>query len=101
LASDLVESDPNTNTGGPGIEADVMEWSIYPNPCKDHVFVYWERPKTGTLICLDEKESKVGVNPIAGQSIVVSTGAWSAAVNSLTLVEQNGQISPTMQLIIH
>lgn len=87
--------------GGAGLEIAEMDWSIYPNPTKDQVVVNWERPMTGTLICLDEKGSKVGVYPISGQAIVVSTGAWSSGVYYLTLVEQDGRVSKTKQLIKH
>jgi PKD repeat protein len=87
--------------GGAGLEVEEMLWSIYPNPTTDEVIVNWEKPMSGTLICLDEKGSKVGIYPISGQSIAISTGAWSAGVYYLTMVKQDGQVSTTKQLIRH
>ena len=87
--------------GGAGLEVEEMQWSIYPNPTTDEVIVNWEKPMSGTLICLDEKGSKVGIYPISGQSIAISTGAWSAGVYYLTMVKQDGQVSTTKQLIRH
>jgi hypothetical protein len=43
----------------------------------------------------------VGIYPISGQSIAISTGAWSAGVYYLTMVKQDGQVSTTKQLIRH